>query len=144
MKTFIKNLLRKSINAFLPCTLFLTGCAAAPQPETDTFFAMDTVMDFSIYGDAALLSETQALIADLEAAVSVTNPDSSIYAINQNGTGTLNGNAAELMQNALALCRRTNGILDLSHLSHRARLGLYNRAVSGSRRGNPASPPAPR
>lgn len=114
MKTFIKNLLRKSINVFLPCTLFLTGCAASPQPETGTFFAMDTVMDFTIYGDAALLSETQALIADLEAAVSVTNPDSNIYAINQNGTGTLSGNAAALMQNALALCRRTNGILDLS------------------------------
>lgn len=114
MKTFIKNLLRKSINVSLLCTLFLTACSSPPQPEETTFFAMDTAMDFTIYGDASLLMAAKEQIAALEETVSVTNPDSAVYAINQNGTGTLTGNAAELMQNALALCRRTDGALDLS------------------------------
>lgn len=114
MKIFIKNLLRKSISVCLLCTAILSGCTPAAQPAEETFFAMDTVMDFTIYGDSALLSAAKEQITALEKTVSVTNPDSAVYAINQNGTGTLSGNAAVLMQNALALCHRTDGTLDLS------------------------------
>ena len=45
----------------------LCGCAGAGQPRTSTFFAMDTVMDVTIYGEAALLSDVREMIADLEA-----------------------------------------------------------------------------
>lgn len=78
------------------------------------FFAMDTSIEFNIYGDASLLKEAQNVLTDLESEVSVTDPDSEIYKINQDGTGTLTGNAGDLMQEALEMCRRTDGALDIS------------------------------
>ena len=102
--------------ALLSAAFLLTGCSGAPaqEPETTTFFAMDTAMDFTVYGDAALLDEAETLIGSLEEQVSVTDEHSDIYAIDHTGSGSLSGNAAELMAQALELCRRTGGALDIS------------------------------
>lgn len=102
--------------ALLSAAFLLTGCSGAPaqEPETATFFAMDTAMDFTVYGDAALLDEAETLIGSLEEQVSVTYEHSDIYAIDHTGSGSLSGNAAELMEQALELCRRTGGALDIS------------------------------
>ena len=102
--------------ALLSAAFLLTGCSGAPaqEPETATFFAMDTAMDFTVYGDAALLGEAETLIGSLEEQVSVTDEHSDIYAIDHTGSGSLSGNAAELMEQALELCRRTGGALDIS------------------------------
>lgn len=102
--------------ALLSAALLLTGCSGAPShaPETATFFAMDTAMYFTVYGDAGLLDEAETLIGSLEKRVSVTDEHSDLYTINHTGTGKLTGNSAELMEKALELCRRTNGALDLS------------------------------
>ena len=79
----------------------LAGCTGAgtDQPQTTSFFAMD----FTIYGDESLLAGAEALISDLEDAVSVTDENSEVYAINQIGKGALTGSAGELMQSALAM-----------------------------------------
>ena len=47
--------------ALLSAAFLLTGCSGAPaqEPESATFFAMDTAMDFTVYGDAALLDEAR-------------------------------------------------------------------------------------
>lgn len=102
--------------ALLSAAFLLTGCSGAPaqEPESATFFAMDTAMDFTVYGDAALLDEAETLIGSLEEQVSVTDEHSDIYAIDHTGSGSLSGNAAELMEQALEICRRTDGALDLS------------------------------
>lgn len=102
--------------ALLSAAFLLTGCSGAPAqgPETATFFAMDTAMDFTVYGDAALLDEAETLIGSLEEQVSVTDEHSDIYAIDHTGSGSLSGNTAELMEQALELCRRTGGALDIS------------------------------
>lgn len=102
--------------ALLSAAFLLTGCSGAPaqEPETATFFAMDTAMDFTVYGDAALLDEAETLIGSLDEQVSVTDEHSDIYAIDHTGSGSLSGNAAELMEQALELCRRTGGALDIS------------------------------
>ena len=102
--------------ALLSAAFLLTGCSGAPaqEPKTATFFAMDTAMDFTVYGDAALLDEAETLIGSLEEQVSVTDEHSDIYAIDHTGSGSLSGNAAELMAQALELCRRTGGALDIS------------------------------
>ena len=102
--------------ALLSAAFLLTGCSGAPaqEPETATFFAMDTAMDFTVYGDAALLDEAETLIGSLEEQVSVTDEHSDIYAIDHTGSGTLTGKASSLMEQALEICRRTDGALDLS------------------------------
>ena len=104
------------ISAMLSALLFLTGCSAesSPEPVQGTFFAMDTVMDFAIYGESGLIDQSESLIASLESLVSVTDADSELYAINQTGSGTLTGKASSLMEQALEICRRTDGALDLS------------------------------
>lgn len=92
------------------------GCTGtvSEQPQTNSFFAMDTVMDLTIYGNKSLLADVETLISDLEEKVSVTDETGELYTINQTGTGTLTGSAAELMQSALAMCQRTGGALDIS------------------------------
>mgnify|MGYP004601463111 FL=1 len=104
------------ISAMLSALLFLTGCSAesSPEPVQGTFFAMDTMMDFTIYGESGLIDQSESLIASLESLVSVTDEHSDIYAIDHTGSGSLSGNAAELMEQALELCRRTGGALDIS------------------------------
>lgn len=99
------------------CALFLlSGCAGpgSEQPQNASFFAMDTAMEFTVYGKASLLEGAQNLVCGLEAEVSVTDPDSALYAVNQAGRGTLTGSAGDLMGRALALCGRTGGALDIS------------------------------
>ena len=104
------------ISAMLSALLFLTGCSAesSPEPVQGTFFAMDTMMDFTIYGESGLINQSESLIASLESLVSVTDADSELYAINQTGSGMLTEEASSLMEQALEICRRTDGALDLS------------------------------
>ena len=104
------------ISAMLSALLFLTGCSAesSPEPVQGTFFAMDTVMDFTIYEESGLIDQSESLIASLESLVSVTDADSELYAINQTGSGMLTEEASSLMKQALEICRRTDGALDLS------------------------------
>ena len=104
------------ISAMLSALLFLTGCSAesSPEPVQGTFFAMDTMMDFTIYGESGLIDQSESLIASLESLVSVTDADSELYAINQTGSGMLTEEASSLMKQALEICRRTDGALDLS------------------------------
>ena len=104
------------ISAMLSALLFLTGCSAesSPEPVQGTFFAMDTVMDFTIYGESGLIDQSESLITSLESLVSVTDTGSELYAINQTGSGTLTGKASSLMEQTLEICRRTDGALDLS------------------------------
>ena len=111
--------MKKFIPVLLMLTILRCGCSKQAQestsePVSDTFFAMDTTMDFRIYGDKSLLQDAQNVITDLEKKVSVTDSDSEIYKINENGYGILSGEADTLMKNALEMCRRTNGALDIS------------------------------
>ena len=65
-------------------------------------------------GESGLIDQSESLIASLESLVSVTDANSELYAINQTGSGTLTGKASSLMEQALEICRRTDGALDLS------------------------------
>ena len=89
--------------AILTMTVLLTGCAGAPtqEPERTAFFAMDTAMEFTVYGEANLLDEAKSIICSVEKQVSVTDEHSVLYTINHTGTGKLTGNSAELMEKAL-------------------------------------------
>ena len=111
--------MKKCVPILLLLVLLICGCSKSTQnstsePVSNTFFAMDTTMDFRIYGDKSLLQDAQDVITDLEKKVSVTDSDSEIYKINETGSGTLTGNADTLMQTALDMCRRTDGALDIS------------------------------
>lgn len=100
--------------------LLLSGCGAG-QTETvtaeensATVFAMDTVMNLTIYGDAWILDEAEARISQLEGLLSVTDATSEIGRLNQTGSCELSEDTAALLEQGLALCARTGGALDLS------------------------------
>lgn len=88
--------------------------SSAAQPVTGTVFAMDTVMELTIYGGEDLLSAARERIEELESKLSVTEESSEIYAVNHSGGGTLSADTADLLSRALDLCGRTSGALDLS------------------------------
>jgi thiamine biosynthesis lipoprotein len=75
---------------------------------------MDTVMDLTVYGAESDLAAAENLITSLESKLSVTDEGSEIYAINQNGSGTLSEDSADLLTKALDICDLTGGALDLS------------------------------
>jgi thiamine biosynthesis lipoprotein len=93
-----------------------TGILFAPSYDlaTGTIFAMDTVMDFTIYGEESLLTAVENRVNELESELSVTDANSEIYAVNHNGSGKLSEDSADLLSKALNLCALTGGALDLS------------------------------
>lgn len=108
---------------------FLAGCGAQAEEEnaaaavlapgetaanTAAVFAMDTVMNLTVYGDEAILKSAEERILQLEAMFSVTDTASEIYTLNHTGGCVLSEETGELLSQALALCERTNGALDIS------------------------------
>ena len=97
----------------------LCGCAfpwrSGPELHTSTLLAMDTVMELRVYGGSEeLLERAEQRIQALEGLLSVTDPDSELYQLNQTGTANLSPDTAALLERGLELCRETEGALDLS------------------------------
>ena len=117
--------MKKFCLLLLSFAVLLTGCASPavpaspapaspPAPASVQLFAMDTVMDFTVYGDPALLEGLSARIAGLERLFSVTDETSEIARLNRGGTVTLSSDTLDLLTRGLALCEATGGALDLS------------------------------
>lgn len=104
----------------IPLCLALTfsACAKSPAPmeaKTAKLFAMDTVMDLSVYtDDDSLLVEASELVSQLEHKLSTTDPNSEIYTANATGSAVLSDSTAQLFEHALNFCKKTEGALDLS------------------------------
>lgn len=101
----------------LLCLLLFALLCSGCSPKSDTvrkdLYAMDTLMFFQVYSDdSSVCDGCVAIIQDLEAELSVTDPDSAVYAINENGSGTLSDTAAALLQRTLDLSALTGGALD--------------------------------
>ena len=59
-----------------------TSKSTANEPESIDFFAMDTTIKFSAYGDKKVLKGAKKVLTDFEKKVSVTDSGSEIYHIN--------------------------------------------------------------
>jgi len=81
---------------------------------------MDTFMTLELYGASGNeLSSIRANIEALDKRLSVTNDkgeDNEIFRVNQNGEGAVSPDVAALAEQALALCRDTDGALDITVL----------------------------
>ena len=103
--------------------MMLAGCSNSTAPaegdseelKSKEFFAMDTYMEVRGYGaEDALLEEAAGSVQGLEKLISTTREDSEIAQINASGTGTVTGEAEELLLEALDLCDDLKGYLDIS------------------------------
>lgn len=95
--------------------LLLTACTGgAPEEYAQDFFAMDTFMSITAYGDGAEEGVKSAArrIAELERMLSVTDESSELSAINRGGTAEVSAETAELISFALDIAEKTGGALD--------------------------------
>ena len=99
--------------------LFITACSdnsSEPKKSSTDFFAMDTYMNITAYGENAkqAISQAQKQIKHLDSLWSVTDKNSEIYAVNHsNGKSTaVSEETAELLTFSLKMAERTKGALD--------------------------------
>lgn len=106
----------------IPAAITFTGCDNIKKPDSpmkvSEFFAMDTYMTISAYGEDAemALSAVRKEIKGLEALLSVTDPNSEVSRINQNsGNGeSISPYTSEIIQAALDIGKKTDGALDIT------------------------------
>ncbi len=110
----------KGFAAFLAAAVSLTGCNdySDGNMKTAEFFAMDTYISISAYGEDGenALDSCRREIAALDARLSVTSPGSEIYEINQGSKEgvKLSEDAEKIIAAALEISEKTEGALDIS------------------------------
>lgn len=110
---------KKYICGLMIISLLLTACgnkSVQSKSENKSFFAMDTYMSITAYGENAetALNQAEERVAELEKMWSVTKENSEIYAINHsNGESVaVSPETAELLDFSLDISKITEGALD--------------------------------
>ena len=114
---------RRRTRQFLAVLLLLltalSGCGRTDleaQEAENSFFAMNTYMTFTAYGEQAedALADARARVEEVEALWSVTDEESEIYQANHSGGEPVNVSeeTAELVSFALEMAEKTDGALE--------------------------------
>ena len=114
---------RRRTRQFLAVLLLLltalSGCGRTDleaQEAENSFFAMNTYMTFTAYGEQAedALADARARVEEVEALWSVTDEGSEIYRANHSGGELVNVSeeTAELVSFALEMAEKTDGALE--------------------------------
>lgn len=96
------------------CAMLISGCKA--KKSSDSFFAMNTYMTFTVYGGESeeIIAEAEERAAALEKIWSVTDKNSEIYKIN-NSSGApvaVSDETIELIEFSLEMSAETGGAFD--------------------------------
>lgn len=106
--------MKKLIFLYILLFALLVGCASPALPRDTTVFCMDTAMNLRIYGDdGSAATELTELLTGLDKTLSVTDPDSALFALNQSGS-TDDETVRALVSQVRALRERTGGVVDPS------------------------------
>lgn len=112
--------IKKAIPVICALALFLTGCAGigkmgAKEFKT-VFFAMDTYISLTIYGENGdrTLKDARSKVEELEALWSAADESSEIYALNNSKgeTVTVSDETRDLLEFTLSMADETDGMLD--------------------------------
>ena len=118
-----RNGKRRRTRQFLAVLLLLltalSGCGRTDleaQEAENSFFAMNTYMTFTAYGEQAedALADARARVEEVEALWSVTDEGSEIYRANHSGGEPVNVSeeTAELVSFAFEMAEKTEGALE--------------------------------
>ena len=115
----MRRLFLWALSLLICALLLLPGCEKRPEPVEFTTFAMDTVMNFTLYGEKkqaadAVKSLLTGEVSALEGILSATQESSEIARLNRRGTGGVSAETAEVLAKALELCEVTGGALDVT------------------------------
>jgi thiamine biosynthesis lipoprotein len=118
--------MKRLIACLLVCAL-LCGCSA-DMPVTKQRFAMDTLMDFTIWGKQSIdyFNSLSDLISLLESQWSVMKEDSIISKLNRGENVELDAEQQALLDKAEALSKRTGGAFDPKLYSVSAAWGFFD------------------
>lgn len=107
---------RRMAALLLFCALVLSGCGGQAVAETRTVYAMDTVMNLTVYGgDASAPEAAEALLGELDRKLlSRTAEGSELFALNAAGEGDYAEDDAlcALIALALTISEATDGAFD--------------------------------
>lgn len=94
--------------------LLLTACS--PKPVQQQFFAMDTIMSITAYGNHAEAAIHDAIetVNKYDSLFSRTRPDSDIYRLNTDSTALISGETADMISMAQEWNRKTSGAFDIT------------------------------
>lgn len=100
--------------------LIIAGCNRhTTSKQSETIFAMDTVMEISLYGvdtdsGRQAMERAKNVLQELEGRISVTRETSEIFLLNQDNVADVGKDTYDLVKAALDLCEKTDGSLDIS------------------------------
>ncbi|MDO4157298.1 MAG: FAD:protein FMN transferase [Oscillospiraceae bacterium] len=114
MKKVIFSIITAGLLCFTACGKKIDSFQNEPQSRS--FFAMDTYMTITVYGENAetALNQAEERVTELEKMWSVTDESSEIYAVNHSGGASVavSEETAELLDFSLEISKATNGALD--------------------------------
>ena len=125
-KAKTKRLALYAVAFLIIISLCLTGCASEDsepaggygdaEPESRDFFAMDTYMTLSAYGDDAgkTLEEGERLITELDEKLSAENKDSGIAKLNRERKSSIDEDMNYLIGRSVELYKETDGIFNIA------------------------------
>lgn len=104
----------KRTTALLLALLLILLCGCGKKEATETVYAMDTVMELTVWGPGAEKQVQAAAerIQELEETLSVTRSDSEVARLNAGETVVLSEDAAALLEQSLILRDETDGAMD--------------------------------
>lgn len=120
-KTLLRSLVVTTVLA-LSC-LLLVSCSGSSEsedksaePVTRDFFAMDTYMTVSVYGDGAeeVAEKAEEEVSRLDAMLSTGSEDSEISKLNQAGSDSVSKETANLIRRGLDFYKSTDGAFDIA------------------------------
>ncbi len=103
------------IAAIIAFTIMTVGCSTSVERYDRIVFAMDTAMRISVFTDSdgeALLDDCENEIYRLEKMLSMTDTDSDIYRLNENGSAEVSPETARLIADAVSYGEETDGSFD--------------------------------
>ena len=105
---------KTSILLCLVMLLSLCGCGGTADKKTKEFFAMDTYMTLTAYGDNAekALSEAQSEVERLDSLLNAEDKHSEIYRLNCEKKLTLSEETSQVLKKALDFSELTDGVFN--------------------------------
>lgn len=109
----------KRIAAIAVCiaiSFSLCSCKREEQKASDTLFAMDTYMTFTVYGDRGgeIIEQCKDEIKRLDRLLSSENEDSEIFMLNKSEEFELSNEVAGIIKKCLEISKATDGSFDIT------------------------------
>ena len=108
--------MKKTGYAVLTALILLFACSCGTSEASRDFFAMDTIVSVKAYGSnsAEAVNAAADRITELERLFSVTDKNSEIAMLNENGSAKVSDDTAHVISEALKICGETDGALDIT------------------------------